>query len=106
MQSNFIARSPRFDLELPVRFFSPEGLFVGRSVNVSESGASVRFEKSIDVWIVGDLSFLMEDHHPSIHARVARVEGREAGLSFKITSDLDRAAIRDVLAVAQAQMRP
>ncbi len=53
-------RAPRFDLHLPVRFISTDGLATGYCVNVSETGMLVVFDWPIDIWLEGELSVFIE----------------------------------------------
>jgi len=103
MHSDFVPRAARFNLHLSVRFFTADGLFCGDSVNISESGVSVMFDRFVDIWMVGDLSFALHDRPATIVAKVVRLDGRLAGMSFKIRSDLDRETISGLVAVAQLQ---
>jgi hypothetical protein len=96
-------RAPRFDLNLPIRFFSPDGMVSGRCVNVSESGIRITFDRPIDIWLEGDLSFLIGTQYVSIKARVVRVDGRDAGLWFHIHSEADKSVITQLLALADRQ---
>ena len=91
--NTFVSRSPRFGLDLPIRFFSEDGLEIGRCVDVSESGLLGFFERPLSVWTSGELTASLGDDSVSVKARVARVEGRQAGLSFQSENENDRLAI-------------
>jgi hypothetical protein len=100
---NHQARAPRFDLDLPIRFFSTDGMIVGRCVNISESGIRGTFDSPVDVWLEGDLSFQVDGQYLGIRARVVRADGRDAGLWFRINSETDKSIIAKLLAMAEQQ---
>ena len=91
--NTFVSRSPRFGLDLPIRFFSQDGLATGRCVDVSESGLLGAFDRPLGVWTSGELTASLGDESVSVKARVARVDGRNAGLSFQTENENDRLAI-------------
>ena len=93
-------RSPRFDLHLPIRFFSTDGLATGHCVNVSETGMRVTFERPIDFWLEGELDFVLDDLRFNIKARVVRVDIREAGMLFHIDTDADKLTVEKLLELA------
>jgi hypothetical protein len=97
---NFQPRAPRFDLHLPIRFFSTDGLATGDCVNVSETGMRVTFERPIDFWLEGELDFRIEDQQFNIKARVVRADVRDAGLLFHINNDADRLTVAKLLELA------
>ncbi len=96
-------RAPRFCLELPVRFFSSEGVFVGDCINVSESGVLVAFDQPIDVWLEGQLTATLPDGNISLKARVARVDGRNAGLSFRLQCEAEKLDVQKLLSLAKRE---
>jgi PilZ domain len=87
------SRPFRAALDLPVRFFSTDGLVTGHCRNVSASGMLVEFDKPVSVWEIGELTIRLEEQVINIGVRVARVHGREAGVWFYIEGDNDRVAI-------------
>lgn len=88
--NRFVSRSPRFGLNLPIRLFSQDGLAIGRCVDVSESGLLGDFDRPLNIWITGEVTAFVGDESVSIKARVARVDGHQAGLSFQIDSPASR----------------
>jgi len=95
--------APRFGLELPIRFVSPEGLVNGHCIDVSETGIRVAFERPVDIWLEGELSFLIDYRRYSIHARVVRAGDGETGMWFRIHNDDDKLAIEKLLELAHSQ---
>jgi hypothetical protein len=89
----YLPRSCRYDVNLPIRFFSSDGLATGRLLNVSDTGALVQFDRSVTIWTVGELSVRIGERYTNIKARAARVEGRQVGLTF-VERDHN---IRDIL---------
>lgn len=100
---NYQPRAPRFDLHLPIRFFSTDGLAIGHCVNVSETGMRVTFERPIDFWLEGELDFVLDDLRFNIKARVVRADVRDAGLLFHIDNDTDKLTIAKLLELASGQ---
>jgi PilZ domain len=101
--NSFVPRSTRYDLELPIRFFSTEGFVTGHLLNVSESGLLVKFDKSVEVWTVGEVSAYVTDvgdGYININARVSRIDNnREAALTFTESAN-DYPSIRYLVALA------
>jgi len=89
----FVSRSPRFGLDLPIRFFSEDGLAIGRCVDVSESGLLGDFDSPLNIWTTGEVTASVAEEIVSIKARVVRVDGNQAGLSFHIEDAAGRLAI-------------
>ena len=104
--SGFVDRAARYPVAVPVRFHSSDGLAAGQSVDVSASGMLVTFDRSAEVWLTGDLAIELPADTLHIPARVARVSGREAGLSFRPTDEAGRATVDKLLAFAEAQGVP
>lgn len=100
-------RSLRTDLNLPIRFFSEDGLITGQCLNVSESGLFAQFDRRVTVWMSGELTTSIGERHLNIKVRVARVmNGREAGLTFLIDGEDDRLTVRSLLDFAAKNSRP
>ena len=98
----FVPRSTRYDLELPIRFFSMEGFVTGHLLNVSESGLLAKFDSPVEVWTVGEVSAYVTDvgdGYISINARVSRIENREVALTFTDSVN-DHPSIRYLVALA------
>lgn len=89
----FVSRSPRFGLNLPIRLFSQDGLTIGRCVDVSESGLLGDFDRPLNIWTTGEVTAFVGDESVSIKARVARVDGNQAGLSFQVDNAVGRSAV-------------
>lgn len=89
----FVSRSPRYGLDLPIRFFSQDGLAIGACVDVSESGLLGNFDRPLDIWTTGEVTASVGDESVSIKARVARVDGNQAGLSFQSENAAGRLAV-------------
>jgi hypothetical protein len=95
--NGLIARAPRFRLRKPIVLHLPEGHVKGHSLDVSESGMLAVFEEPLDDWLTGRLFTLVGETSLGIEVRVARVNGREAGLTFHNISASDRATIQELL---------
>ncbi len=89
----FLPRFQRYGLDLPIQFVSPEETARGHCVDVSESGMLGAFDQHLNVWTSGELRASLGDESVSIGARVARVDGLRAGLSFQIRNEKDRLAV-------------
>jgi len=101
----FPPRALRYDADFPIRFFSGYGPLSGRCVNISASGMLAEFDRPVDIWTTGELTILLDDGYIHIGARVARVDGRKAGLAFHIEGDADGVAIERLLAFASEHVR-
>lgn len=100
--TNFVPRSTRYDLELPIRFFSTEGFVTGHLLNISESGLLVKFDKPVEVWTVGEISAYVTDvgdGYIHINAWVSRIDNCEAALTFTESAG-DYPSIRYLVALA------
>jgi hypothetical protein len=78
-------------------FDFPNGRAWGESVDISESGILAVFSQTLDIWLIGRLSILAGEQHIDIEARVARVDGLKAALSFRSVSDNQRATILELI---------
>lgn len=99
-QGIFVPRAPRFVLKTPVVLEFPDDTVKGHSINVSESGMAATFAQRMDLWAKGSLSVAVGDSDISLNVRVARADGREAGLNFQIASEADRLAVQKLIAYA------
>jgi xanthosine utilization system XapX-like protein len=63
----------------------------------------VRFDAPVSIWTVGELSICVGEQVINIGVRVARLHGREAGLSFQIEGEDDRLAIGRLVRFAAEQ---
>ena len=63
----------------------------------------IPFDRPVEMWLEGDLSFSIEGQQFSIKARVARVNEGDTGLRFRIDSEADKLAIQKLLALGQPQ---
>ncbi len=103
MGDQYRNRAPRLDLSFPLEFTTDEGLINGHCLNLSESGLLANFDRQLDLWTVGDLVLHYGDQQCTLVARVARADGKEAGLAFSYKSDGERQAIGKMLTFATAQ---
>ena len=95
-------RAERLNLSFPVTFFSDEGTLPGSCLNISLSGLSARFTRPPELWVTGRVTLQTGRSTLTLHARIARVLDREAGLAFLFKSDAEREAVREVVAFAAA----
>jgi len=104
--SDIPERAERFELSILVRFQAEDRILAGLSVNVSESGMLARFDHPAEIWSEGLLSTVVEGNFIGIEARVARMHGADAGLTFHIRNEKDRQALRILLSHARARNAP
>lgn len=76
----------------------------GTTINVSESGMLVRLGQALEPWVEGEIFAEVGEYYLSIGARVARVQDRDAGLSFLVETDNDRQSIEIMLEFAQPEL--
>ena len=96
-------RAERLNLSFPVTFFGDEGALPGSCLNISLSGLSARFTRPPELWVTGRISLQTGRSTLTLHARIARVFNREAGLAFLFKSDAEREALREVVAFASTE---
>ena len=87
------ARATRYELDVLVSFVGDECKHDGQCINVSDSGLLAKFDKPPELWTDGQLSLEAGAHYLSIHARVARLQGKEVGFAFSVLTDNDQSAI-------------
>jgi hypothetical protein len=93
----FIPRTPRSSLRIPVTFDLDGGIAKGHSIDISESGVLAVFNQHLDVWVIGQLSLLVGERPITIEARVARVNGLTAALSFRSMNVTDRTIVQNLI---------
>ena len=99
--STFVPRALRVDLSFPLTFL-PEGerAVSGHCLNISASGLMANLDTPLELWTRGGLTLDAGIRLLSIQVRVARVQGREAGLAFSFHTDAERAAVDEIVAYA------
>jgi hypothetical protein len=78
----------------------------GYCLDISASGMLAKFDKPVAIWLVGEITVLLEEGHVHIGVRVARVNGREAGLAFHIEDNNDRSAVGRLMNFALQHSQP
>lgn len=89
----FEYRTPRFSVDLPVKFIAENMIFTGRSRNIGKEGMTLDLAEAVQSGIVGTISVSYQGRFVEVHARVAHVEGTHTGLEFLPDSEADRAAL-------------
>jgi len=98
---DFLAREIRYDLDVPVLLYLLDGVAAGHTINISGSGVLAVFNnRRVDAWDTGRLRIETRGGYLSIEVRVARVEGHQAGMTFRIENESDRVTIRELIALA------
>jgi hypothetical protein len=64
------------------------------------------FDRPVEIWTTGELTILLDDGYIHVGARVARADGRKAGLAFHIEADNDLLAIERLLTFASEHVHP
>ena len=90
-------RGTRFQLEAPICFAEAELRLDGQCINVSDSGLLAKFDKAPELWAEGQLTLEAGEHYLTLHARVARLQGNDAGFAFSVETENDRATIEILL---------
>jgi hypothetical protein len=101
-ESGYVFRAPRFNFQTPVVFRFTDGMAKGHSENISESGMLAVFDRTLNVWLAGQLSAALGEWRINIEARVVRVDGRTAALTFVNISARNRTILRKVIEDASA----
>lgn len=98
----FQPQAERLNLSFPVIFSSDDDTVTGSCLNISPSGLSSHFVRPVDLWATGHVSLETGKGTVTLPARVARTNEREAGLAFILHTDVEREAVRDLVAFAAA----
>ncbi len=93
-------RAPRLDLSFPLVFTAADGEVAGHCLNLSESGLLGIFDQPLELWTEGSLLLHFGDDQLVIGARIARMDGNEAGLSFQFRHPGEREAVHAAVAFA------
>ncbi len=104
--ANFQPRPHRFDLNVPLTFAADGEVVCGHCVNVSQSGMLALFDIPLELFTNGELSLTVGEYVLSIRARVARTQGKDAGLAFFLTTENDHRTVAILLEFAAAHLQP
>ncbi|MGI4758466.1 MAG: PilZ domain-containing protein [Janthinobacterium lividum] len=85
--SEFADRATRKGFTFPLEFVVDGERIPGTCENLSESGLLATFAKALEVWERGEVDLHFGIDLIGVRARVARVDGLKAGLSFTISDD-------------------
>ncbi len=99
----YAPRAARVDLSLPLTFSAEGASEAGHCLNISASGLLASFAHPPELWTSGDLSLEAAGIHLAVPARVARVDGFEAGLAFAFGNDRQHEAVHQLIALAAAR---
>jgi hypothetical protein len=103
----FEYRSPRFSVDLPVRFSVESTTVTGRSKDIGQDGMTLDLREPVQAGDSGMLSLTHQGRMIEIRARVAHVEGTHTGLEFLHESEAERSAITQLVAnLATVSNRP
>lgn len=94
VKAAFTSRAARLSFKFSISFHADGQIVVGESVDLSESGILVKFDEIIEAWIIGELIIQTEKDIFVIRARVARVDGSQAGLVFRPETEAEHEAVR------------
>ena len=103
MSTQYVSRAARIDLSLPVTFFAEGTTEAGHCLNISASGLLANFAHAPELWTVGELTMEAAGIQLAVSARVARVDGSEAGFAFAFANDRQREAVHQLVALAAAR---
>lgn len=98
----FEYRSPRFEVDLPVRMTLPNSTIPGRCIEISREGMRVEFLHPISSGVCGSLSLQYRDISLQLRVRVARTASNSEGLEILFESDRDRKAMEHLIALLTA----
>ena len=87
MQQEIQTRAARYEFNVPIEFLCEGRIILGQCLNISDSGVLAQFEEPLDLWTTGELRVHAGQRSCKLAARVARVEGHEAGLTFRPAAD-------------------
>ncbi len=96
--SIFTSRAAREQCQVPISFHADGKTVAGHSVDLSQSGMLARFEEPLEAWITGNLIIRFNEDLFVVRARVARVDGSQAGLAFRPETQEEHEAVRMLIA--------
>jgi hypothetical protein len=100
-----VSRAARFNFAAPIVLQMSGRTIRGQCVNISESGMLARLDRPLEIWSEPTLSQVGE-WYVNMDVRVARIEGRDTGLAFHISTESERTAIRKLIEVARQPPSP
>jgi hypothetical protein len=89
----FEYRTPRYSVDLPVRFSTQNLTVTGRCKEISKDGLTLELSESLPTDSSGIVSISFQDHAVSLPARIVHPEGTRAGLEFHYASEVERNAV-------------
>jgi c-di-GMP-binding flagellar brake protein YcgR len=78
-------------------FYFAEGKVRGYTVNISETGMLVEFDRAPDDWLTGRILAQVGEWRMSVEVQVIRVEERMTAFAFREMSDEDRTRIQKLV---------
>jgi hypothetical protein len=106
IMQKFEYRTPRFSVDLPVRFTVEKLTLTGRCREISQEGMTFETRQPLTPGSSGVVSIGYQDRTIEIHARVAHVTEMQSGLEFLYESEAERSAVAQLVAsLASSQNR-
>ncbi|HEX4320633.1 MAG TPA: PilZ domain-containing protein [Acidobacteriaceae bacterium] len=94
----FEYRTPRFSVDLPVKFIAENTVLTGRSRDIGKEGMTLDLAEAVQPGAVGTVSVSHQGRTVEVRARVAHVDGTHTGVEFLPDSEADRAALAQLVA--------
>jgi hypothetical protein len=103
----FEYRTPRFSVDLPVRFTVEDTTLIGRCTEISQDGMRLELRHPLPADACGVVRMSYQEWNLELNVRVAHVGATHGGLEFIYESDRERIAVARLIAsLAAAQNRP
>lgn len=94
----FEYRTPRFSVDLPVKFIIENTTLPGRSKDIGKEGMTLELREPLQHETFGRVFLSYQGRSIEIRVRVAHVEGVNAGLEFLPESEAERTSIAQFVA--------
>lgn len=89
----FEYRTPRYLVDLPIRFKLEDTSLNGRCLEIGKEGMRVEFQEPVSANTCGVICIYYRDLAIELRVCVAHADGDFKGLKFLFESDKDRAAV-------------
>jgi hypothetical protein len=102
----FEYRTPRYLVDLPVRFKLPNASVAGRCMEIGKEGMRVQLQEHVDTNTCGTVSIQYRDLALDLRVCVAHAGSDFKGLRFLFESDKDRAAVEHLVSLVAGNAGP
>jgi hypothetical protein len=103
---SFLYRFPRFTVDCRMDFILEDSIVLGTCYDLSQSGLRGSLAEIVPAGSKGLLTLYCEEQRFEVQATVSSLRDDETRMRFQFASDKERAAMRDLLKLIAARVRP